>query len=182
MSRYGVMLDLETLDTRATSAILSIGACMMDFEKLAVVDRFYIIVDSKSCIEAGLTTSPSTEKWWSQQSEEARRVFTDPNKVKLIDALIEFTRWTRNTKATDGLEMWGNGSDFDNVILINAFDKCGLEAPWKFFRNRCYRTYKSLYPEVKVDRVGTYHNALDDALTQAETLFKCINKQRNRLA
>jgi inhibitor of KinA sporulation pathway (predicted exonuclease) len=47
---------------------------------------------------------------------------------------------------------------------------------YKFWNERCYRTVKNQYPDVKLTRTGTYHNALDDARTQAEHLVQiCQN-------
>ncbi len=68
--------------------------------------------------------------------------------------------------------MWGCGSDFDNVVLANAYTMCGLKAPWNFWNNRCYRTIKARYPEVEFERVGVYHRAVDDARSQALHLMK----------
>ena len=33
--------------------------------------------------------------------------------------------------------LWGNGSDFDNAILANAYRAIGQQQPWKFWNNRC---------------------------------------------
>ena len=40
-------------------------------------------------------------------------------------------------------------------------------AGWDFWNNHYYRTLKGLAPLIKVQRGGVYHNALDDAKTQA---------------
>jgi exodeoxyribonuclease VIII len=66
------------------------------------------------------------------------------------------------------VKLWGNGADFDNAILVNCFANTNIEPCWKFWNHRCYRTLKSLSGDKsKPKRVGTYHNALDDAITQA---------------
>jgi len=162
-----IMLDLETLDTGPHSVILSIGA--VEFDAGIVTDnKFYTAVDidlQESKWER--TTSLETTKWWQQQSHEARYVFHDPARLPLDRALLAFGAWMNGMAS----EVWGNGSDFDNVILGNAYEACRLVRPWSYSNNRCYRTLKNLgIPLGRGEgtvRGGTHHNALDDALYQA---------------
>ena len=67
------------------------------------------------------------------------------------------------------------GADFDNSILNFAFTKAGIPIPWSPWSGRCYRTIKSIFNGVKLSRKGTYHNALDDAKTQALHLIDIAN-------
>jgi hypothetical protein len=170
-----VMCDLETLDTRPSAVILSIGACTLDPGSGEITDRFYRAIDLESCQVAGLTTSESTKKWWAQQSEEARSVFSDPDRVSLLQALSDFSIFLRMLPGgPTKVKLWGNGSDFDNVILSNAYGALNFDAPWRFYNNRCYRTVRNCLKHHYVaepDRAGTYHNALDDALHQARILL-----------
>jgi exodeoxyribonuclease VIII len=162
------MVDLETLNSNERSAIVSIGACKFSQGKIG--SEFYKIVDLQSSVDAGLTMSPSTVIWWMQQGPEARYIFDrKANKTSLKAALVEF-----GTFIGTGAEVWGNGADFDNVILRNAYDAFNLPLPWKYWNNRCYRTIKGLNPQIKIRRTGTYHNALDDAKTQAEHLMEIM--------
>ncbi len=167
-----IMVDLETLDTRPSAIILSIGACRVNWDKGEITDRFYRVVDVQSCKDAGLTESAETRAWWNKQSPEARRVFTDPS-VPLIQALSDFATYLKFFNSSK-VEVWGNGSDFDNVILINAYDALGLDAPWRFYNNRCFRTVRKTLAHCiqEPKRQGTYHNALDDAIFQAEILLQ----------
>lgn len=74
-----------------------------------------------------------------------------------------------------GVRVWGNGSDFDNVILRNAYAAIGSTYPWRYNDNMCYRTIKNLAPDVKMARQGVHHNALDDARSQALHLIAICN-------
>jgi hypothetical protein len=65
---------------------------------------------------------------------------------------------------------WGNGADFDLVILRSAFEAVDLDPPYAFHRVRCFRTVKSLFKVKKPERIGVHHNALDDALHQIRHL------------
>lgn len=163
-----IMLDLETLGTRTTSVMLSIGAVKFDPDTNTIVDKFYVVIDREDSKRYGLTTDAATEIWWSKQSAAARTVLKEEG-VSLAEALGRFSRW-----CDDDNEVWGNGSDFDNAILGHAYSRAGLVAPWKFFNSRCYRTAKRLLPEVEFERTGTYHNAVDDAESQALHLMNMM--------
>jgi hypothetical protein len=74
---------------------------------------------------------------------------------------------------TRSVQSLGNGVDFDNVILANAYSACMLKQPWSHKSNRCYRT---IYNETKdiIARPtfsGVAHDALDDAKNQANHLI-----------
>jgi hypothetical protein len=156
-----VMVDLETLGSGSNAVILSIGAVEFNPDTQALGREFYIVVEPQSCVDAGLAVDVGTVMWWMKQSDQARAAF-DRKGWRLEDALDQFAEWFP-AKAT----LWGNGATFDNVILANAYKATGKEQPWAFWNDRCYRTLKNLLPGITLDRKGTYHNALDDAKTQA---------------
>lgn len=165
------MLDLETLGNKPRSVIVAIGA--VTFWNGEIVSRFYERVDAKSCVDVGLRVDVDTVMWWLKQADEARLEITKPG-APLPDVLLRFSTWLPKDA-----QVWGNGAAFDNVLLADAYDACVLKRPWAFWNDRCYRTMKSLYPNVEMDRSGTHHNALDDAESQAKHLmkvFKHINE------
>jgi len=158
-----VMVDLETFGTGNNAVIVSIGAAKFDPKGQGVEDSFYAVVDPSSCVQYGLKIDPATVLWWmSEDRNEARKELLEEDMQDLGTALEGFSMWF----GSESLPVWGNGSTFDNVILRNAFEATGIECPWKFWHDRCYRTMKSVCP-VTLDRQGTHHNALDDAITQA---------------
>jgi exodeoxyribonuclease VIII len=163
------MNDLETLGTRAGCVILSIGAQAFCPQTGELGDTFYIVISSTSCAYYGLTSEPLTLTWWLNQSEESRGVITQansPDAINLKDALKQYNTWLK--KQGGAVQVWGNGSDFDNAILYAAYAAVDVPVGFKFWNSRCYRTLCSLHQQVKLPaRVGTHHNALDDATTQA---------------
>ena len=162
-----VMIDLETYSTRSNAAIASIGA--VKFEGDEIVDKFYCTVDAGSCKAAGLHFEKATLEWWSKQSKEARDALIK-NTLPLEASLIAFTDWY----GKKSLPTWGNGAGFDNVIMDNAYRAVNMVRPWLPWEDRCYRTMKNLV-NIPIDkRDGVYHNALDDALTQAKHLMKIL--------
>lgn len=165
------MVDLETAGKRPGCKILSIGAVV--FGPAGMGAEFYVEVNRSE--QGALHEDPSTLEWWAKQEAAARdRLFSDgEHKLSLPAALIAFNEFIARNSAVDakgGLmaDMWGNGSDFDNVILMAAYDATGIEQGWPYWGSRCYRTLKGLKPAVKLVRQGVHHNALDDAKTQAE--------------
>ena len=166
-----IMLDLETMGNGNRAAIIAIGA--VSFNSSGVKERFYQQVRIDMSIDAGLEMDASTVLWRLQQSDAARSAFKGNEKAtSLCDALDDFARWYASV---GGVEVWGNGAAFDNTILSAAYRLTGIEQPWKFWNDRCYRTLKAMYPQVKMARSGTHHNAVDDAHSQADHLIQICN-------
>lgn len=164
-----VMLDLETLGTGNNAVILSIGAVKFDpygqglLGELPSQSRFEAFVDPATCVAAGMQMDANTVMWWLHPDRApAREVLNGKDRKTLSRVLLDFASWMGDPKP-----VWGNGSDFDNVILRNAYTAVGQSCPWKYHQSRCFRTIRNLYPDVPVDRVGVYHSAVDDAATQA---------------
>jgi exodeoxyribonuclease VIII len=155
-----VMIDLETMGNRPSAPIIAIGAVM--FDKDEVHDEFYVVVDLADSVAEGAVMDPSTVLWWMKQSDEARAAFEAPGKP-LGFALGDFREWVSKYDISG---VWGNGASFDNVILSEAYRRMGNDAPWPFWKDRCYRTVKSA-TKIPMGRTGTHHNALDDARDQA---------------
>jgi len=160
-----VMLDLETMSTSANAAIVAIGAVRFNSDN-GVTSYFYEVVDLESAVAAGLEMSASTVLWWLAQSDSARKELCRKGD-QLNHVLGQFKNWLGKDA-----EVWGNGSDFDNVILSNAYNKYSWRQPWPYANNRCYRTIKNLRPDIKIVRTGTHHNALDDAISQTDHLLR----------
>ncbi len=163
-----IMLDLESLDNTPTSVITQIGA--VSFTKDGIINRLQIYVDPESCQERGLTISASTVLWWLKQSDAARKHF-ETKGDRLAMALTKCTQFFNAELDKDG-SVWGNGSDFDNAILRNAYKMVGTEEPWKYWQNACYRTIKGCLKQIPCDPFGTAHVAVDDAEKQARHLIK----------
>lgn len=172
MNKQHVMVDLETLGNNSSSVIISIGAVAFDLDKNETfTDTFYSVIDPQSCVDVGLKMDVSTVMWWMKQSDGARKAF-EKTGSPLNEVLLEFANWYPK-----GAKFWGNGATFDNVILSNAYAACKIKKPWGYTDDSCYRTVKALYPDVKVERVGVYHNAADDAVTQAKHLVAMLGNK-----
>ncbi len=177
MYMNNVMLDLETMGNRPGAVIVSIGAVCFDV-KTGLGATFHERIDMRDAVASGLKMDASTVEWWLEQSKEAQSALLQYPRATLKQALLRFNDWLIANCTTSDLTIWGNGGDFDNVILAEAYHAVGFPLPWKYYRNRCYRTMKSL-PNVaeKPKFQGLKHDALADACFQAEHLVAILRKQ-----
>lgn len=167
-----IMLDLETMGNGPSSAIIAIGAVAFDDEK--VTSKFYTEVNLQSSIDNGGVVDGSTVMWWIRQGDSARAAFINNDSAKHIHtALTDFAEWYKDV---GGEMVWGNGAMFDNSILASAYRRSSFPVPWEFWNDMCYRTVKNMNKSIKLSRIGTHHNAVDDAASQAMHL---INIQKS---
>lgn len=163
-----VIIDIETLGVEPNSVILTIGGIRFErYEKLKNLEEyetFYVRIDIDSCLEEGLKTEQATCDWWDNQPDQIRfeSVF-HPDRMSLKNALSQLSEFVKDSKC-----IWSQGS-FDSVILENAYRKCGIEIPWKFWNIRDSRT---LFDILSVDlksieyKKEEVHNALVDCYRQ----------------
>lgn len=165
-----IMLDLETFGNKPGCVIVAIGAVRFGGGELG--EEFYQRIEAESCVRAGLKLDVATVLWWMKQSDEARAELNKPGSL-IGDALLDFNDYAHSSGRK--LLVWGNGSDFDNIILASAYEACNQPLPWKFWDNRCYRTVKNLHPEIKLEiSADKKHNALEDAKAQALHLMQML--------
>jgi exodeoxyribonuclease VIII len=169
------MLDIETMGTGSYAAMVSLGAVRFDpnGKSVDVTDSFYTAITLKSSMKVGLRTDADTIEWWLDPKRvDAREAFLSVNKVDLDEALLGFSAWYGDD---DTVPVWGNGATFDNVILSNAYQAVGIDRPWGYKADRCFRTIKSIVqPPVKAPKYGVSHQALHDAIAQALWLQKIV--------
>jgi exodeoxyribonuclease VIII len=169
-----VMLDLETMGTKANAPIVAIGAVKFTRDGLIPADKggeFYKTVDLQSAVDAGASIDPATVIWWMKQSDAARSPLTRQADLPITDAMVEFEKWLGDDGLLAGV--WGNGSAFDNTIYRESYARSRLgRDPWPFWLDRCYRTVKNLsFAKPMSKFTGVQHVAVDDARHQAEHLL-----------
>lgn len=179
MKTRNIMLDLETMGCGPTAAIIAIGAC--EFDNRTISQMFYRAVTLTSSVREGGVMDASTVLWWMSQTDEARLEFTKLDSLDIVEALQQFSCWLQQLDTNPIPEpymvaVWGNGVRFDNEILSSAYTRMGLPVPWSYKCDRCYRTIKGMFPEIKVENSGTAHNALDDSIYQAKHLQKIVKQ------
>lgn len=157
-----IMIDCETLDIGERPVLLSIGAVV--FTESQIHEYFHIGIDIEDSKRYGFTVSQSTLDWWDQQDPAARAdAFSGGEKIKAaLQALVYFFEENKCT------EIWSKGSLDDIRWINNALDYFGIERPWKYYKEFCFRTLLKSVPKFDMPFLGVQHNALDDAIHQAK--------------
>jgi len=174
-----ISLDIETAGSRPGSAVLSIAA--VDFwpqtPENPIAKRFFRVIDLWDSLMVGLTVDQDTLNWWMQQDKRARdRAQTDRGRVSVFEALQDFEAYLGGTASKD-TRIWAKGPDFDVVMMAEVYRKTGRRIPWSYRRVRDVRTIMALTGgQVKEDKANRIeHDALDDALMQAEAVVKAYS-------
>src|SRR4051812_7363655 len=124
-----ISFDLETLDTKASAVILSIGAVIFDEDNLYESIKLNLSIEEQ--LRWGRTIGASTLLFWFGQSGEARLAATI-NPVPLMRGLALFQSFLPGYKTP----LWANGQDFDLGILGNLYDTISVKRPWDYNMGR----------------------------------------------
>ena len=173
-----VMIDLETLGTSPQTVVLSIGACFFCPEKKLIGPKFYRKLDIQEQLRYNRKIDADTLKWWMNQSDAAKKVFSE-NAKPVSEVLTSFVDWFlgNNEAKQKGTFIWGNGSTFDVVIIEDLLKMYGIEIPWQFYNIMDLRTFKRFCANnEKLEKSGVNHNALDDATSQSAYVIKHLKK------
>jgi exodeoxyribonuclease VIII len=171
-----VMVDLETMGNNPEAPIIAIGAVFFDPGTGKTGEEFYQIVSLESAMEFGAKPDAATIIWWMKQSAEARAAITGGDAISLMDAIDNLDEFI-HTNSANGIkyvQLWGNGSSFDNVILRRAYEQVGAELSVPFWNDRDVRTIVELgkvvgiNPRYQIPFDGDMHNALADARHQVK--------------
>ena len=165
-----LMIDLETMGKNPDAPIISIGAIFFDPQTGDMGPEFSKTIDLDT---AGGVIDRDVIKWWLKQSREAQSaVMTD--EIPLDDALLQLREFIDENSGEFFVQVWGNGANFDNVILRRSYERQGIPCPWRYCNDRDVRTIVELGKTIDVDArtaipfEGERHNALDDARYQAK--------------
>ncbi|EGX7587770.1 exonuclease [Escherichia coli] len=163
-------VDLETMGTNPDAPINSIGGKFFDPATGEMGPEFSKAIDLET---SGGIIDRKTIKWWAKRSREAQSaIFTD--EISLDVALRLFIEFIEKNSGGCFVHVWGNGANFDNVILRRSYERQGIPCPWLYYNDRDVRTIVELGNAIGFDvRMaipfeGVPHNALDDARHQAK--------------
>ena len=171
-NRAGIhlMIDLETMGKNPDAPIISIGAIFFDPQTGDMGPEFSKTIDLDT---AGGVIDRDVIKWWLKQSREAQSaIMTD--EIPLDDALLQLREFIDENSGEFFVQVWGNGANFDNVILRRSYERQGIPCPWRYCNDRDVRTIVELGKAIDFDArtaipfEGERHNALDDARYQAK--------------
>ena len=173
MNKHG-MIDIETLSTSPTAAVIAIGAVAWLEGRVEQHETFEVLIDPSIAVG---TRDPRTLQWWDEQDPSVRgRMFS--GKALTSEALVQLRNWYLR----QGIEeVWANAPTFDLIILEASFRATGVEIPWMFRDTRCMRTLTRLAKRRGIDYQPAYenrmaHDALSDALAQARAVDLILSK------
>lgn len=186
------VVDIETLGQGADAVICSIAVVVVDLGSLVVVDEFYCRVDHN---QVNRSRSEGTLAFWEQQRQESPaawdELFNPAGQRLFITSALELlaTFLLKAFGRIEDVQLMGNGSEFDNVILAHAYDQWGMAQPWHFRGNQSLRTavwmgrvLLGIDPKYQLPFEGGRHHALHDARHEAAYLIAILKAFRERLA
>jgi hypothetical protein len=181
-----IMLDIETLGLRPGCSVVSVAMV-----RLSDLQSMQINLDRETQGKVGLLESQETLIWWGQQSHAAQAAaFLNPHDART--ALAYVGQWMRWAIAPDGNMdvapdpwfLWCHGAGFDAPILEYAFERFGLQAPWRYDQIRDTRTLYDLAGVNLWDfSEGERHIAINDAMCQAKAAIqalRCLAPKKTR--
>ncbi|MCD4062036.1 3'-5' exoribonuclease [Escherichia coli] len=167
---HHLMIDLETMGKNPDAPIASIGAVFFDPQTGEQGPEFSKTIDMGTC---GGTVDISTIEWWLQRSGEARAAIL-ADRIPLDDTLLQLREFIDENSGEFFVQVWGNGANFDNVILRRSYERQEIPCPWRYTNDRDVRTMVALGLVMDFDArnvttfEGERHNALHDARYQAK--------------
>lgn len=181
-----LMLDIETLDTRPSAAVLSIGAVSFSIVGGSEITVYRTAVWRPSLREQLVrwrrTVSADTQEWWAKPGmENARAEVITENVLGVNGTLNELADFVGEEEPD---YVWAQGASFDFPILqeLNRVSRPADSSRelWPFWIERDCRTVLGL-PEGGVDREAiakdlglVAHDAVDDCLIQAYAMARVL--------
>jgi len=159
-------IDLETVDTRPQSTVLSLGAVKFNpFSGDQPHSEIYFKVSIDDQDRLGRTVSDDTIEWWGKQDPKIMEEAFDQKDAITVDEAL-----SRINKFVVGVDiLWGQGYGFDYTIIEDMYRSLGKPIPYNFWQVRDSRTLFSLCKDDPRKMLGQndLHNALADAYYQA---------------
>ena len=181
-----IILDFETLDTKDTAIVPSIGATVCNLETGEFGERFHVKLDVQEQIDAGFTFSADTLAFWMKQQDAGRNYLIEilDKKTVTVSRKQGFDMLYRFIRNVPNAFVWGNGATFDLGICIREYGQGNL--PWQFWGEQDVRSIVSFCKRVfgvefKKDTKfeGVQHNPVDDANHEAAYLMRYFEHGRN---
>lgn len=137
---YELMFDLETLDTKPSAVILSIGAIIWEQKDngWTEIDSFLRILSLEDQLLAGRTIDGDTQSWWRKQSEAAKAEAFGKDRDNSCTALNDFVDFARLENHITSF--WANPSTFDFPIWDDLAMTFERSVPWTYRQKYDVRT------------------------------------------
>lgn len=164
-------IDLETLDTKPSATVLSLGAVKFDpYSKADPHSELYFKINIDDQDRLGRSTSDDTIAWWAKQDPKILEEAFDqskPEEVMTVEqALDVLAKWIWGTDV-----LWGQGYGFDYTIIEHMYRSLDKPIPYNFWQVRDSRTLFSVCKEDPRKNIQkNLHNALADAYYQSKAI------------
>jgi hypothetical protein len=179
------MIDIETLDVKPSSVVLSIGAQFFTQELGPEgFASFYTVLELQEQLEVGRTVSASTLEWWMRQdprSRDAAFLATNygPGKASVVTALYELRAYLSGADV-----IWAKPPSFDCVILQSLGEAFGVEMLEGF---RDWRDVRTICAEAELPKdwrpdfmpAGVPHDPVYDACYQIHMVCEARRRLRS---
>ena len=186
-----VVIDIETLGKKSTSKIATIGAVVVDMLSGDRLGEFYV----KVSLTQFRSICADVSDWWAKQSHKNPQAHAEvfgnnDDRVPLERALTLLNEFIESSYH-DGIrpQVMGNGSEFDNVILVDAYNQLEIKPGWHFCGNQSLRTavlfgrvILGIDPKYELPFNGIRHHALDDARHEADYLIHIARAFKERIS
>ena len=164
-----IMVDIETLSTAPTAAVVSIGLAAFNREEIIATLGIFINAED---IDGHL--DPATVKWWMQQPNCAQAMKGTTSRLVAVNEVLAFF----GRFAITGV--WANSPSFDLVILKEWWKRRDTgPLPWTHKLERDYRTLRALAKELNIETpewTGQAHDPVVDAENQARTVISILQQ------
>lgn len=168
-----IMLDIETLDTKNSAVVLSVGGCVFNPTRKNANEQLgeciYLELNAYQQAAVGRTISLDTLYFWSKQNPGLEQFDTPRNLIEGdLTLLSAFMAHNSVTCA------WSKGPSFDLCILRSLFSDFNLEFPIEFrkwYDVRTIELVRSVLQLPSIEFSGIEHHALSDA--QYQTRLVC---------
>ncbi len=179
--RRAVVIDIEAFAQHAEAAkIATIGAVLVDLISREKLGTFYVRCAHH---QPGRVVEPSTAEFWERQRTESpeayNEVYRTDDRVPLNKALQLLSEFIESGFGPDHRRnVFGNGPEYDNVILAHAYRQLELPQPWDYWCNQSMRTallfsrlFLNVDPRRELPEPRVAHHALHDAEDEAMMLL-----------
>jgi 3' exoribonuclease, RNase T-like len=169
-----LMIDLETLSQEVDAVIVTIAAVKFSFDHQET-ESFIVNIDPRDSKSLGMRLSNDTLEWWRKQKPEAMKAWMN-SPYSVEEAGTQFLDFIGLCK---DVNIWAQGIDFDMPIIKNMLKAVDKKVPWGYWTQCDCRTLFTIanFNTKNAPRVGDYHNAVDDCLTQISWLRTVLGKQ-----
>ncbi len=175
-----VMIDIETMSLHPHNAlILSIG--MIEFDPtgnsgadpiadLRIGERKLLLPDLEAQLGLGREVSAITQKWWMDQSPEARKHWaaTGNTREHLSSVLYRIRSFCAGRDC-----VWAKGPQFDLSNLVGLNEQVSGEPLWHYQAPNDMRTFVGRTPATRLVPIG---GALDIPGVPHEPVYDCISQ------